>query len=97
VSSEWEVRRDGVLELIGKARPATFRPALQIDPKAKLRIEALGGRWTYDKEWRDKRNPWWHVANPFSLLVSRFDPPGKADDSIEMLTTWHHSLGHPND
>src|ERR1700752_1061958 len=43
--SKWEGRRDGVLDLIGKATPGTFQPSLQIDGTgAKLLIEALSGR-----------------------------------------------------
>src|SRR6266542_1577611 len=53
--SKWESRRDAVLELIGKATPGAFRPALQIDPSAKLLIEALSGRWSYESERREKR------------------------------------------
>jgi hypothetical protein len=69
--SRWEGRRDGVLDLISKATPGTFQPSLQIDGTgAKLLIEALGGRWSYDTERRDKRTVWYHVANAFSLLVA---------------------------
>jgi hypothetical protein len=67
--SKWEARRDAVLELIGKATPGAFRPALQIDPSAKILIEALSGRWTYESERRERRTIWYHVANAFSLLV----------------------------
>jgi len=35
---------------------------------AKLLIEALSGRWSYDR--REKRTVWYHVANAFSLLVN---------------------------
>jgi hypothetical protein len=69
--SKWEGRRDGVLDLIGKATPGTFQPSLQIDGTgAKLLIEALSGRWSYDTERREKRTVWYHVANAFSLFVS---------------------------
>ena len=69
--SKWEGRRDGVLDLIGKATPGTFQPSLQIDGTgAKLLIEALSGRWSYDTERREKRTVWYHVANAFSLLIS---------------------------
>ncbi len=30
--SEWAARRDHVLDLIGKATPGMFQPALKIDP-----------------------------------------------------------------
>ena len=37
-------------DLIGKATPGTFQPSLQIDVTgAKLPIEALSGRWNYDR------------------------------------------------
>ena len=64
-------RRDGVLDLIGKATPGTFQPSLQIDGTgAKLLIEALSGRWSYDTERRDKRTVWYHVANAFSSRLN---------------------------
>jgi phage terminase large subunit-like protein len=81
--SKWEGRRDAVLELIGKATPGAFRPALQIDPQAKLLIEALSGRWTYESERRERRTIWYHVANAFSLLVSSIEPaPVKQDIKV---------------
>jgi hypothetical protein len=71
--SPWESRRDAMLDVLGKATPYIFTPALQIDPVAgRLLIEALSGRWSYEKEARrDRRNIWFHVANAFSLLVAR--------------------------
>jgi hypothetical protein len=83
--SKWESRRDAVLELIGRATPGAFRPALQIDPSAKLLIEALSGRWTYESERRERRTVWYHVANAFSLLVSSIQPPGN-DDKVKVLS-----------
>jgi hypothetical protein len=60
-----------VLDLIGKATPGTFQPSLQIDgTAAKLLIEALSGRWSYEQDRREKRTVWYHVANAVSLLVS---------------------------
>ena len=45
--------------------------SLQIDGTgAKLLIEALSGRGSYDTDRREKRTVWYHVANAFSLLVS---------------------------
>ena len=44
------------------------------DGTAKLLIEALSGRWSYDTERREKRTVWYHVANAFSLLVSTIAP-----------------------
>ena len=76
--SKWEGRRDDVLDLIGKATPGMFQPALQIDQSgAKLLIEALSGRWRYESERREKRTVWYHVANAFSLLDSSIEPVGK--------------------
>ncbi len=73
--SKWEGRRDGVLDLIGKATPGTFQPSLQIDGTgAKLLIEALSGRWSYDTDRREKRTVWYYVANAFSL--SRLNDSG---------------------
>ena len=67
----WKARRDGVLDLIGKATPGTFQPSLQVDGTgAKLLIEALSGRWSYNTNRRDKRAVWYHVANAFSLFIS---------------------------
>ena len=73
--NKWECWRDGVLDLIGKPTPGTFQPSLQIDVTgAKLLIEALSGRWSYDTDRREKRTVWYHVANAFSLLVSTIAP-----------------------
>jgi hypothetical protein len=71
--SPWESRRDAMLDVLGKATPYVFTPALQIDPvDGRLLIEALSGRWSYEKEARrDRRNIWFHVANAFSLLIVR--------------------------
>jgi hypothetical protein len=84
--SKWESRRDAVLELIGKATPGAFRPALQIDPSAKLLIEALSGRWTYESERRERRTIWYHTANAFSLLVSSLEPASQTSASIKVLS-----------
>jgi hypothetical protein len=62
-----------------------IRPALQIDPSAKLLIETLSGRWTYEQYRREKGTIWYHVANAFSLLVSSIQPaPSK--DEIKVLS-----------
>ncbi len=88
--SEWPARRDHVLDLIGKATPGKFQPALQLDPTgAKLLIEALSGRWSYESERREKRTIWYHVANAFSLLVSSIQPFDKnAGKPLKVLTNW---------
>ena len=71
--SPWESRRDAMLDVLGKATPYVFTPGLQIEPvDGRLLIEALSGRWSYEKEARrDRRNIWFHVANAFSLLIGR--------------------------
>jgi hypothetical protein len=58
-----------------------FRPALQIDPSAKLLIEALSGRWTYER-----RTIWYHTANAFLLLVSSLEPASQTSASIKVLS-----------
>jgi hypothetical protein len=95
--SKWEGRRDGVLDLIGKATPGTFQPSLQIDGTgAKLLIEALSGRWSYDTDRRDKRTVWYHDA--FSLLVATIAPmPSNEQIKVISMTkspnisTWTNS------
>lgn len=63
-----------------------FQPALQIDPGgAKLLIEALSWRWSYESERRERRTVWYHVANAFSLLVSSIQPAGN-DDKVKVLS-----------
>src|SRR5262245_17542251 len=94
---EWEARRDAVLDLIGKANPGTFRPTLQIDgTDARLLIEALSGRWSYEQDRRDKRNVWFNVANSFSLLVSSLDPTSGKDETIKSLNNWDYERNQPS-
>ena len=83
----WDARRDAVLDLIGKATPATFRPALQIDADARVLIEALSGRWSYDQDRRDKRTAWYHVANVFSLIVSTIAPM-PSNEKIKVISNY---------
>src|SRR5262245_17403166 len=89
---EWEARRDAVLDLIGRANPGSFRPTLQIDgTDARLLIEALSGRWSYEqdrRDRRDKRNVWFYVANSFSLLISSLQWNGGKDEKIKSLNNW---------
>jgi hypothetical protein len=69
-----ESRRDAMLDALAKAIPHVFTPALQIDPvNARPLIEALSGRRSFEKDRRDTRNASWHVANAFSLLLSRLE------------------------
>ena len=86
--SKWEARRDAVLDLIGKATPGMFQPSLQIDASgAKLLIEALGGRWSYDTDRREKRTVWYHVVNAFSLLVSTIAPM-PSNEEIKIISNY---------
>jgi len=54
---------------------------------AKLLIEALSGRWSYDRERRDKRTVWYHVANAFSLLVSTIAPM-PSNEKIKVISNY---------
>jgi hypothetical protein len=75
-----------VLDLIGKATPGTFQPSLQIDGTgAKLLIEALSGRWSYDTDRRDKRTVWYHVANAFSC---RNDSVMPSNEQIKVISNY---------
>ena len=79
-----------MLDLIGKATPATFRPALQIDGTgAKLLIEALSGRRSYDTDRLDKRTVWYHIANPFSLLVATIAPTA-SNEQIKVISNYDY-------
>ena len=63
------------IAVFGKAQGYTMKPALQIDrTNARLLVEALSGRWSYEQDRRDKRTVWHYVANAFSLCVDRIDP-----------------------
>jgi hypothetical protein len=74
VKTKWENRKDAMLDVLSKAMPYTFRPMLQIDPvDARPLIEALSGRWSFEKDRRDTRNAPWHVADAFSLMLARLD------------------------
>jgi hypothetical protein len=68
-------------------RPATFRPALQINPDAKVLIEALSGRWSYEQDRRDKRTAWFYVANAFSLLVATIAPM-PSNEQIKVISNY---------
>ena len=66
----WEIRRETMLDVLGKAQPFTMTAALQINQgDARLLVEALSGRWSFEKDRRDQRNVWHYVANAFSLCV----------------------------
>lgn len=58
-SHPWESRRDSMLDVFGKVQGYTMKPALQIDrTNARLLVEALSGRWSYEQDRRDKRTVW---------------------------------------
>jgi hypothetical protein len=79
-----------LLDIIGKASPGTFRPALQIDAGVKSLIEAPSGRWSYAHDWRDKRTTWFYVANALSFLITTLQPTARDDDDLKILTSWNH-------
>jgi hypothetical protein len=59
-----------MLDIFTQATHFRLEPALQIDPvEAKLLVECLSGRWSYDRQ--DKKSVWYHIANAFSLLIGR--------------------------
>jgi hypothetical protein len=72
IKKPWESRRDAMLDVLAKAMPFIFQPILQLDlVNAQPLTEALSGRWSFEKDWRDTRNAAWHVANAFTLLIAR--------------------------
>ena len=72
IRKPWESRRDSLLDILSKAVPYSFRPILQIDPvDARPLIEALSGRWSFERERRDTKNASWYIANAFGLLLAR--------------------------
>jgi hypothetical protein len=83
-----------MLNFLAKAEPMTFTPSLQIDSTgARLLIEALSGRWNYDKNRRDKRNIWYYVASPFSLVVARATAGVKRPEKAPVVKTKYQILG----
>jgi hypothetical protein len=71
----WESRRDAMLDVFGKVQGYTMKPALQIHrTDARLLVEALSGRWSYEQDRRDKRTVWHYVANAFSCCADRINP-----------------------
>ena len=74
IRKPWESRRDAMLDVLAKAMPFKCQAILQLDPVgARPLVEALSGRWTFEKDRRDTRNASWHVANAFTLLLSRLE------------------------
>jgi hypothetical protein len=52
----WEIRREAMLDMLGKARPFAMTAALQINQgEARLLVEAISGRWNFEKDRRDQR------------------------------------------
>jgi hypothetical protein len=73
----WESRKDSILDVLAKAVPGAFKPALQINAtEARLLIDALSGRWSYEKNRRDTRTVWHYVADAFSCAIGRVEPDG---------------------
>ncbi len=89
----WDARRDQVLDLIGKATPGMFQPALQIDPvDARLLVEALSGRWSYANDRRDKRTAWYYVANALSLLTANLHLGSAPVENIRVISNYSGNL-----
>ncbi len=54
----WETRKDSMLDVFGKVQPFTIKPALQINrTEARLLVEALSGRWSYEQDRRETSAP----------------------------------------
>ena len=71
ISKPWEIRRDAMLDILTRAVPFIFKPAVQLDSASTLPlIQALNGR-TYEKTQIEKKN--YHVVNAFTLLLTRFE------------------------
>ena len=89
----WEIRREAMLDMLGKAKPYAMTAALQIDKEnARLLIEALSGRATYEKERRDQRTVWDHVMNAFGLAVDRIAPGAAPLGPPPTVKTWFDPL-----
>jgi hypothetical protein len=74
---------------IGKATPGTFQPSLQIDGTgAKLLIEALSGRWSYDTDRRDTKRFFFPAANALSLLVATIAPM-PSNEQIKVISNYN--------
>jgi hypothetical protein len=67
--------------------------ALQINQAdARLLVEALSGRWSFEKDRRDQRNVWHYVANAFSLCVDRIAPGAAPLGPAPVVHTWFDPL-----
>ena len=64
------------------------KPALQIDPtEGRLLVDALSGRWSYEKNRRDTRAIWHYVADAFSCATDRVDQDGPlAPQKVTVVT-----------
>ena len=63
ISKPWEIRRDAMRDILGKAAPFTFKPVVQLDPANTLLLsQALNGRF-YEKAESEKKS--YHVVNSF--------------------------------
>jgi hypothetical protein len=90
----WEIRREAMLDMLGKARPYAMTAALQIDREnARLLVEALSGRSSYEKERRDQRTVWDHVMNAFSLAVDRIAPGAAPLGPPPIVNSWFDPVG----
>ena len=70
----WEIWREAMLDMLGKARPFAMTAPLQINQgDARLLVEALSGRWSFEKARRDQRNVW-HYATSAMFGTTRPTP-----------------------
>ncbi|HMF48171.1 MAG TPA: hypothetical protein VK603_05980 [Candidatus Saccharimonadales bacterium] len=82
-----------MLDMLGKARPFAMTAALQINQgEARLPVEALSGRWNFEKDRRDQRGVWHYLANAFSLCVDRIAPSVPPLGSPPVVHTWFDPL-----
>jgi hypothetical protein len=94
--NSWESRKDSLLDLLGKAVPGAFVPALQIDPTdARLLIDALSGRWSYEKNRRDTRTIWHHFADAFTCAVDRIGPGETTKPKTVRVVTDYNPMHGP--
>ena len=89
----WEIRREAMLDMLGKARPFAMTAVLQINQgEARLLVEALSGRWNFERDRRDQRGVWHYVANVFSMCVDRIAPGAPPLRSPPVVHTWFNPL-----
>ena len=80
----------------GQGAAFAMTAALQINQgEVRLLVEALSGRWNFEKDRRDQRGVWHYVANAFSLCVDRIAPGAPPLGSPPVVHTWFDPLVLP--